>query len=74
MMSYPRIEIIQGILDRKQAGIDCSEDESCEILRFLDEYPPTRTKDGRVICHYFPLERDQWYAELEAGDRPQVIR
>lgn len=72
-MTIAPVEVVQGILDRKVQGIDCTEDESAVIMRFLDDYPPTRTKDGRVICHYFPLESDQWYAEVEAGDRPQVI-
>jgi hypothetical protein len=56
---------LQDIVDRKAEGIDCTEEESCTLMRYFERYP-TDNHDHRVLRILFPLEYDQW---MEQNDR-----
>lgn len=62
---------IEGILERKRNGIDCTEDESVEILNYFtdnEEYlsNPSNADHDQVVM-LFPLEWDQWFRDKETN-------
>jgi hypothetical protein len=62
---------VPAIVARKLDGVDCTEDESCEILAYFDDHDPLTTTSGAYVASLFPLEADQWHGEVEAGYRPR---
>jgi hypothetical protein len=58
---------VLDIVQRKQAGRDCTEDESAEIKRYFDSHPDPDGTD--VVGDLFPLELSEWIEEREAGAR-----
>lgn len=57
------------ILDRKKAGIDCDELESCVLMRCLDVCD---TPMAQEIADRFPMEWDQWCGHVEDGEADHV--
>ncbi|MET0711068.1 MAG: hypothetical protein ABWZ30_00990 [Jiangellaceae bacterium] len=58
---------------RRNAGVDCTEEESAEILAYFDHFPPG-TPAGAWVAAIFPLVSDQWHQEHENGRRPDPRR
>lgn len=58
------------LIARKQAGGDCTADESAWIKGYFDAYHPEETEQGRAMSDAYPLEKDDWFDELERGFRP----
>lgn len=63
-------DTIAGIVARRNNGIDCTEDESAQILAYFDSHHPETTDDGEELARLFPAEADQWHEEVEIGVRP----
>lgn len=58
------------LVARKEAGGDCTQDESAWILGYFDAYHPKTTREGVAMAAAYPLEHDQWATEFRNGDRP----
>jgi hypothetical protein len=60
---------IEGILERKRAGIDCTEDESVEVLNYFTdnaEYlSDSDNADLDQVVQFFSLEWNQWWQDKE---------
>jgi hypothetical protein len=57
------------ILDRKIIGIDCTQEESCILMRALDICGDELALE---ILDRFPLEGDQWWGHVEKGEADHV--
>ena len=60
---------LEGIVNRMRDGIDCTEDESVEILNYFTdnaEYlSSAENADRDQVVGLFPLEWDQWHSDRE---------
>ena len=69
-------EGIGGILDRKRNGIDCTEDESVEVLNYFTdnaEYlSDSDNADLDEVVQFFPLEWNQWWDDRSFLDESTV--
>lgn len=67
--------VAKDLIAIKQQGGDCTADESAWIMAFFDSFHPEITPQGAALADAFPLERDQWFYEVEEGHREsRVIR
>jgi hypothetical protein len=57
------------LIARKQAGRDCTDEESAWIKRYFDTHHPADTAEGRALADAYLLESDEWFAEVERGER-----
>lgn len=58
------------LIARKQAGGDCTEDESAWIKGYFDAFDPLKTQPGADLANAYPLECDEWAEEAINGMRP----
>lgn len=66
--------VAKDLIAIKQQGGDCTADESAWIMAFFDSFHPEITPQGAALADAFPLERDQWFYEVEEGHRESARR
>ena len=64
-------ETVAAILTRKRAGVDCTEEESATLKRWLDRYATLEDSESDSVATLFPLEYAEWCEDMEKGLRPQ---
>lgn len=60
---------MEEIIERKRAGIDCTEDESAYVKRYFDHLARHGSGEDGEAAALFPLEWDEWCTDREAGVR-----
>lgn len=66
------IEAAVELVTRKQAGGDCTEDESAWIKRFFDLYGPEAIVSG-YLAEAYPLQIAEWWDDTEHDLRPESL-